>query len=105
MSGAGFPTEVVQAVCDHMNGDHPEDCVLIVRGLGGVDGATTARMTGLDERAARFEALLADGSTRSLDVAFSEPVTERAQIRVEVVRMYHDACAALGVEPRQAEEH
>jgi predicted HicB family RNase H-like nuclease len=33
-------------------------------------------------------------------VPFSERLTERRQVRAEAVRMYREACAALGIEPR-----
>ena len=108
MSGGTPPTvfgpEVVDAVCRHMNDDHLEDSLLIVRSLGGCPGATQASMTGLDGDAAFFTATV-DGLERTVRVPWSAPLTERAQIRVEVVRMYHEACAALGVEPRPAAEH
>lgn len=38
-------------------------------------------------------------------VPWSQPLTERPQIRQEFVRMYHEAAAKLGVTPRQAEQH
>lgn len=104
MSGSTFSAEVIDAVCAHMNGDHPEDCLLIVRGLGGLPDAASARMSGLDRTSATFDARLGDGTTVRTHVPFRGPVTERVQIRHEVVRMYQDACAALGVPPRQAEE-
>jgi putative heme iron utilization protein len=105
VSTAGFAPEVVAAVCDHMNGDHPDDCRLIVAGLGGRPDVVAARMTGLDHDAACFHAVLPDGSSAEVRVPFSAPVLERAQIRVEVVRMYDDACAAMGVDPRAEGEH
>lgn len=105
MSTDGFAPEVVAAVCDHMNGDHPEDCRLIVAGLGGRPDAVAARMTGLDRDAAIFLAELPSGESAEVRVSFPAPVVERAQIRVEVVRMYHEACAAMGVEPRAQGEH
>ncbi len=88
-----------------MNSDHPEDNVLIVRSLGGIPGATSATLVDIDAAGARFEVGLGDGGTAEATVAWAGPVTERAAIRHEVVRMYHEACAALGVEPRAAEEH
>jgi hypothetical protein len=100
VSGPSFTPEVVAAVCDHMNGDHPEDCRLIVVGLGGRGDAIAARMTGMDHLRATFEVELAGGGRVEVVVPFSAPVTERGQIRMEVVRMYHEACEALGVEPR-----
>lgn len=105
MSSAGIAPEVVAAVCDHMNGDHPDDCRLIVAGLGGQSDAVAARMTGLDRDAAIFHAELPDGVAVEVRVPFSAPVVERAQIRVEVVRLYHEACAAMGIEPRAEGDH
>ena len=43
-----FPQEVVEAITRHMNADHAEDSLLIVRSLGDLPEATEARMTGLD---------------------------------------------------------
>ena len=40
---APFTPEISAAVADHMNTDHPEDNLLIVRSLGGVPDATDAR--------------------------------------------------------------
>jgi len=99
-----FAPEVVEAVCRHMNEDHVEDSLLIVRSLGGRPDATVAAMTGMDDTAAIFTATV-DGVEQELRVPWSEQITERPQIRAEVVRMYHEACAALGIEPRAAAEH
>lgn len=99
-----FAQNVIDAVVDHMNEDHPEDALLIVRALGAVPDATAASTKGLDGSGIDFEAVV-DGSTRTVRVPWSEELNERPQIRVEVTRMYHEACAALGVTPRTAEEH
>jgi hypothetical protein len=88
-----------------MNGDHPDDCRLIVAGLGGRPDVVAARMTGLDRDAARFDAELPGGASAEVRVPFSAPVLDRAQIRVEVVRMYHEACEVMGVAPRAEGEH
>ncbi len=101
---SSFAPEVVDAVCRHMNEDHVEDSLLIVRSIGGAPDATEASMVGLDDAAAIFSATVG-GAPTEVRVPWSEPVTERAQIRVEVVRMYHEACAAAGIEPRAAAEH
>jgi len=99
-----FSPEVVEAVRRHMDEDHRDDSLLIVRSLGGVPQATAATMSGLDEAGAVFLAATDEGEV-TVRVPWSEPIAERAQIRAEVVRMYHEACAALGVEPRAAGEH
>lgn len=99
-----FAPEVVEAVRRHMDEDHQDDSLLIVRALGGVPQATAATMSGLDEGGAVFSATTDEGDC-TVRVPWSEPIEERAQIRAEVVRMYHEACAALGIEPRAAGEH
>jgi len=103
-SAPQFSADVIAAVTAHMNTDHPEDNLLIVRSLGGLPDATSATMAGYDEVGAQFDAEVGGSVTRAV-VPWAVPITERATIRQEVVRMYHDACAALGVEPRRAGEH
>lgn len=97
-----FSEDVVAAVMRHMNVDHAEDSVVICRSLGGQPDATAARMTGMDEHGIDFGATVA-GSEVPIRIPWSETLSERAQVRVEVVRMYQEACAALGIEPRAAE--
>ncbi|MGK5680700.1 DUF2470 domain-containing protein [Actinoplanes sp. URMC 104] len=94
-----FPPEVVDQIARHMNDDHADDNVLIVRALGGMPSATAARMSGLDADAMEFKAVV-DGIEVPVRVPFAERLTERRQVRAEAVRMYRDACAALGLEPR-----
>jgi putative heme iron utilization protein len=94
-----FPPEVVEQIARHMNGDHAEDSVLIVRALGGMPAATAARMSGMDCDAMEFAAVV-DGIEVPVRIPFSERLVDRRQVRSEAVRMYRDACAALGVEPR-----
>lgn len=100
-----FSPEVREAVCGHMNTDHPEDNVLIARGLGGLPDARTVRCDDYDEDGARFTATDAAGTDTPFRIAWDRPVTERADLRFEFARMYHEACERLGIEPRTAEEH
>lgn len=99
-----FGPEVVAAITNHMNDDHPDDSLLIVRGLGGQPEATEARMTGLDGLGADFVAVVA-GADADVRIPWERELTERREVRVEVVRLYHEACKALGVEARQEGEH
>lgn len=105
MSDAPFTPEVVAAVTSHMNGDHPEDSLLICRSLGGRPQATSAAMVGLDADGADFEVLEDGGEPVAVRIPWSERLTERGQVRLEFVRMYQEACAQLGVTPRTAAEH
>lgn len=94
-----FEPEVVAQIVRHMNDDHAGDNVLIVRALGGMPAATAARMSGLDADAFEFVGVV-DGIEVPVRVPFARRLTERRQVRAEAVRMYREACAALGVEPR-----
>ncbi|RCV56707.1 hypothetical protein DEF23_01890 [Marinitenerispora sediminis] len=78
-----------------MNDDHADDTLLICRALGGVPSATAARMVGLDATGGDFAATV-DGAEVAVRLAWSAPLTERAQVRHEVVRMYREARARLG---------
>jgi putative heme iron utilization protein len=105
MTTTEFPTpDVVAAIMRHMNEDHADDSVLICRALGGEPSAVAATMTGMDADGADFVAQT-DGGEIELRIPWSERLTERSQVRAEVVRMYHEACAVLGVEPRPPVEH
>lgn len=81
-----------------MNGDHPEDNLLIARAFGDVV-ADSATMTGLDGSGGTWEYTI-DGVTHELTVPWTVPISERPEIRREVVVLYGAACARLGVEPR-----
>jgi putative heme iron utilization protein len=94
-----FPPEVVAQITAHMNGDHADDNLLIVRALGGIPQATAARMSGLDADAMEFAAIV-DGIEVPVRIPFPERLTERGQVRAEAVRMYREACTMLGIDPR-----
>ncbi|MEV0144725.1 MULTISPECIES: DUF2470 domain-containing protein [unclassified Nonomuraea] len=96
MSGGPFTAEAVEAIKRHMNDDHGDDALLIVRALGGRPEASRAVTSGLDGEAIEFTV---DGGER-VRVPWGEPLTERAQVRMAVVELYRRACGELGVEPR-----
>jgi putative heme iron utilization protein len=89
-----FPPEAVEQITRHMNDDHADDNLLIVRALGGIPSATAARVTGLDADAMEFAAVL-DGIEVPVSIPFSERLTERSQVRAEAVRMSREATQAL----------
>lgn len=99
MSPSPFSPEVVNAVTRHMNDDHPEDTLLICRALGNEPGATAARMTGLDGKAGEYTVTVGSGE-RVVRIPWSKPLSERPQIRAEVVDLYRRACRELGLTPR-----
>lgn len=93
-----FVPDVIEAIARHMNDDHAEDNALICRALGGVDDVITATMTGMNPDGIVFDATT-PGGVVTVQVPFAAPITERADVRHEVVRMYGEACEALGIEP------
>lgn len=96
-----FTDEVVGRITRHMNDDHAADCLAICRALGGVPDATAARMTGMTAEAFAFAATVG-GVDTPVRVPFGRRLTERAEVRVEAVRMAEEARARLGLEPPAA---
>lgn len=94
----GFDEAVVTAVLAHMNDDHDEDNLTIAHAFGQPE-ATAARMSGLDQ----------EGGTWTVRVGQAEHelrvpwpggrITERPEIRREVVAVHTEACRLLGIEP------
>lgn len=94
-----FDDAVITGVLHHMNDDHTADNLLIVRAFGAPE-ATAAVMTGFTGDAAMWTAQTPSGSQ---DVTVPWPggsISERPQVRQQVVALYDEACARLGVEPR-----
>lgn len=94
-----FPPEVVDAVLRHMNSDHTDDNLVIVRANGAPDAAE-ATMTGLDAAGGVWTVSPASGAGSELRIPWTIPVAERADLRKAVVLLYRSACRSLGIEPR-----
>ena len=88
---SAFSPDVVAAVLAHMNGDHTDDSLVIVR-ANGQPRATAAVMTGLDERSGLWEATV-DGAAVAVRIDWSHIIEERKQIRQEIVKLYEAATA------------
>jgi len=86
-----FPPDVVAAILRHMNDDHAADSLAIVRAHGGPPDAVAARMTGLDATGGDFAATLPGGGEAVVRIPWSRTLTERAEVRAEVVRLYQEA--------------
>jgi len=117
-----FDPTIVTAVLHHMNDDHVDDNVLIARAFGN-PAAHQARMTHVDghagywsySSAALLEADDADArgdethgadapvAEHTVRVEWSTPITERPEIRREIVTLYDRACIELGLTPRPHE--
>ncbi len=94
-----FPPEIVDAVLRHMNSDHTDDNLVIVR-ANGVPDAAQATMTALDAQGGTWRVATADDHATDVRIPWTIPVAERADIRKAVVLLYRSACRTLGIEPR-----
>jgi hypothetical protein len=95
-----FSDDIVHAVLHHMNDDHADDSLLIARAFGD-RGATNSRMVDVTPDAGHWVFVLGDDSDeRPLTVHWSRTISERPEIRHEIVALYERACAILGKTPR-----
>ncbi|GAB3997924.1 hypothetical protein GCM10029992_22280 [Glycomyces albus] len=85
-----FGPETVAAICRHMNEDHPEDTLVICRGAGGRPEATAARMTGLDGDGGDY-VVTARGRDEPVRIPWARRLSERAEVRPEVVRLFTES--------------
>ncbi|MGZ0712269.1 DUF2470 domain-containing protein (plasmid) [Coraliomargarita sp. W4R53] len=96
-----FDDTIVAGVVAHMNGDHTDDNLLISRAFSPASDIVSATMIGFDGDKARWNAQLSTGETMTVAVVWpGGPISERPQVRREVVALYDEACARLGVTPR-----
>ena len=95
----GFDPAVVEMVLAHMNDDHTDDNLTIVRAFGRPQ-ATAAEMVGLDAHGGVWWVETTDeagGDGSELRVAWpAGEITERAEIRREVVALHTLARERLG---------
>lgn len=95
-----FPDDVVDAILHHMNDDHTDDSLAIVRAFAD-PAATAATMTGVDSTGGAWE-IETGAEKREVTVAWLGPVAERADIRREIVHLYDVAVDKLGLPAREA---
>src|SRR5690348_10141627 len=94
-----FSPDIVDAVLAHMNDDHRDDNMLIVRAFAARD-IESAVMSDLDHRGGTWR-YRSEGEEHELHVPWaSGEISERPEIRREIVVLYDAACEQLGVEPR-----
>lgn len=98
---------MIAAVLRHMNDDHAADNLLIARAFAAHeergslgDIPDSAVMTGFDGDAGVWR-VVRGGAESDLCVPWpGGPISERRAVRREIVALYDEACARLGVEPR-----
>lgn len=97
-----FGADVVAGVTGHMNGDHAEDNLLIAKAFG-YPGATASEMVGVNGGAGVWR-VVDEAGEHELSVPWpGGTISERPEIRREVVALYQAACERLGVPAR--DEH
>lgn len=97
-ASTSFEPAVVTAVLAHMNGDHNDDNLTIARAFGHAE-ATAAVMSDLDSEGGTWQVTTASGE-HELRVPWPGGViSERPEIRREVVAVHTEACRLLGIEP------
>ena len=84
-----------------MNNDHLDDNLLIARAFG-ESQATSSVMKSLDGSGGTW-AYSGPAGEHELTVPWSTEISERAEIRREIVVLYDAACARLGITPRAHE--
>lgn len=95
-----FDDAALAGVLGHMNGDHTDDNLLIARAFGPAQ-ATASTMTAFDGEGGEWDATLPDGSVQAVRVPWpGGAITERREVRREIVALYDAACERLGLEPR-----
>ncbi|MCC4247536.1 DUF2470 domain-containing protein [Microbacterium testaceum] len=93
-----FDPQTRRAVLAHMNTDHAADNVLIARAFGPDPAVATAEMTGFDGDAGEWSVGVEGGALRVPWLGGA--ITERQEVRREIVALYDEACRRLGVTPR-----
>lgn len=84
-----------------MNGDHQDDNLLIARAFGDESDLLAATMTGFDGDGGQWRAQPVEGEDIVVRAAWlSGPISERSEVRREIVALYDEACRRLGIEPR-----
>lgn len=96
-----FDDSTVAAILRHMNDDHRDDNLLIVSAFGPSGAYRTARMTGIDGAGGDWTAETDAGDQIAVRVGWpGGEITERPEVRREIVALYDEACRRLGVTPR-----
>ena len=96
-----FDDTVLAGVLRHMNGDHDDDNLLIARAFCPEPDIIAATMIGFDGDAGAWRVSLAEGEDVIVRVPWPNgPISERHEVRREIVALYDESCRRLGIAPR-----
>ena len=100
----GFDDAALTGVLRHMNGDHADDNLLIVRAFSPESDIIAATMIGFDGDGGDWRAQPLTGDEFVVRLPWpGGPITERAEVRREIVAVYDESCRILGIQPRPHE--
>lgn len=96
-----FDDAALTGVRGHMNDDHADDNLLIARAFSPLPDVISSEMVTFDGAAGQWRIITADGAEDVIRVPWpGGEITERREVRREIVALYDEACARLGVTPR-----
>ena len=96
-----FTPDVVAQIAHHMNGDHADDNLLIVRAFSPESEVIAATMIGFDGDGGEWRAQPLTGEEFVVRVPWpGGHIVERAEVRREIVALYDESCRRLGLQPR-----
>lgn len=97
----GFDDAARTGVLRHMNGDHADDNLLIVRAFSPGSDIIAATMIGFDGDGGEWRAQPLTGEEFVVRVPWpGGHIVERAEVRREIVALYDESCRRLGLQPR-----
>lgn len=99
-----FDDAALRGVLGHMNNDHVDDNVLIARAFATGSDVVAAEMVTFDGDGGTWRVTTAAGNEDVIVIPWpGGSITQRHEVRREIVALYDEACARLGVPPRPHE--
>ncbi len=96
-----FDDDTLAGVRGHMNDDHSDDNLLIARAFSPLADVVASEMIAFDGAAGQWRVSLADGTDDVIRIPWpGGEISERREVRREIVALYDEACARLGITPR-----
>src|SRR5688500_6360319 len=89
---------VAPQIMKHVNDEHVENMIEYLRAFTDVQDATFAMAVAMDRHGMDIEAET-PGGKQTRRIGWSEELTERPQVREQMVRLTNEAHAKLGITP------
>ena len=91
-----FPAETATAIIQQLNEEHAAEALLVAQTQGEQAQASAAVTTAVDWTGITF-AVTTEGQTQPVRVPWPAPIVQRADIRRQLLELYHEACRLRGV--------